>query len=237
MSDYLKIIQEKLGYQFKDIALLKLALTHSSYINEKKLPEHNERLEFLGDAVLELFISNRLYHKHTKEREGTLTNLRSKMVNEKSLSKIAKELSIGQALYMGKGEVSQGGRMRPALLADALEAIIGAIFLDGGYKNVNSALERIFKNTWPEPQSCLQKKSYKTLLQEYTQAHFQFTPEYQLISEEGPEHAKIFTVAFVSPSHKPQAALKTIGVGQNVKFAEHEAAKIALEKYTHSDLA
>lgn len=232
MSEFLKKIQEKLGYQFKDIALLKLALTHSSYINENRVSAHNERLEFLGDAVLELFISQSLYHKHPHEREGTLTNLRSKMVNEKTLSKIASEFSIGEALYMGKGEVAQGGRSRPALLADALEAIFGAIFLDAGYENTNKILEKIFKDTWPEPKACLQKKSYKTLLQEYTQAHFQFTPEYQLISEEGPEHAKTFTVAFSSPKNRPDLVfLKTFGIGHNVKFAEHEAAKQALIEY------
>jgi len=226
MSDFLLKIQEKLKYTFQDLNLLKLALTHSSFVNENNLTEHNERLEFLGDAVLELQISQILYHKYATEREGTLTSLRSRLVNEKSLAKLAKEFSLGNALYMGKGEENQGGRTRPALLADALEAIIGAVFLDGGYEKSQEVITTLFQNSWPEPNSCMQKKSYKTLLQEYTQAEFHFTPEYKLISESGPEHAKIFTVSYKAPDN-----YFVNGTGNSLKRAEHEAARLALEYY------
>ncbi len=226
MDDTLLKIQEKIGYTFNDIALLKLALTHSSFINETQRTEHNERLEFLGDAVLELQISQTLFHKHKTEREGVLTSLRSQMVNEKKLASLAKKLFIGQALYMGKGEESQGGRTRPALLADAFEAILGAVFLDGGYEKSQEVIMTLFKQSWPEPASHMQKKSYKTLLQEYTQAQFHFTPEYQLISEDGPEHAKIFTVSF-----KDSQGYFVTGSGNSLKKAEHEVARLALEYY------
>lgn len=226
MSDILLQIQKKLGYTFQDLNLLKLALTHSSFVNENHLIEHNERLEFLGDAVLELQISQILYRKYPTEREGTLTNLRSRMVNEKSLAKLAKEFSLGNALYMGKGEENQGGRNRPALLADALEAILGAVYLDGGYIKSQEVIILLFKNSWPEPTTCIQKKSYKTLLQEYTQAEFHFTPEYKLIAEHGPEHEKIFTVSYTAPNNYSVTA-----TGNSLKKAEHEAARLALEHY------
>ena len=226
MSDILLKIQRKLAYTFQDLNLLKLALTHSSFVNENNLPEHNERLEFLGDAVLELQISQTLYRKYPNEREGILTNLRARMVNEKSLAKLAKEFSLGDALYMGKGEEHQGGRNRLALLADTLEAILGAVFLDGGYEKSQEVIINIFKNSWPEPTSCIQKKSYKTLLQEYTQGQFSFTPEYKLISESGPEHEKIFTVCYQAPNN-----YSVIGIGNSLKRAEHEAARLALEYY------
>ena len=226
MSDILLKIQKKLAYSFQDLNLLKLALTHSSFVNENTLIEHNERLEFLGDAVLELQISQTLYRKYPLEREGTLTSLRSRMVNEKSLAKLAKEFSLGSALYMGKGEEAQGGRNRPALLADALEAVIGAVFLDGGYQKSQEVIMTLFENSWPEPTSCIQKKSYKTLLQEYTQAKFSFTPEYKLVSESGPEHEKIFTVRYHAPNN-----YTTAGIGNSLKRAEHEAARLALEYY------
>ena len=226
MSEVLQRIQTKLCYTFQDLSLLELALTHSSFVNENNLIEHNERLEFLGDAVLELQISQTLYHKYPAEREGTLTNLRSRMVNEKSLAKIAKAFSLGEALYMGKGEENQGGRNRPALLADALEAILGAVFLDGGYKTSQDVIMKIFEHSWPEPTACIQNKSYKTLLQEYTQAKFHFTPEYKLVAEHGPEHAKTFTVSYNAPDN-----YMATGIANSLKRAEHEAARIALEYY------
>ncbi len=223
----IQLLEEKIHYIFKDKELLKQALTHSSYINENNLSQmHNERLEFLGDAVLELTISKALYHKYPQEREGSLTQLRSKMVNEKSLAKLAKEIGLGSALLLGKGEEKQGGRTRPALLADALEALIGAVYLDKGIMQAESTILRLFENSFAKPSGSAQPKSYKTLLQEYTQGNFRFTPEYILLSDTGPEHAKVYTVQY-----KDHQGFSATGTGKSLKRAEHEAAKLALIHY------
>ncbi len=227
MNNNISMLEKAIDYKFKDDTLLIQALTHSSYINENNLDKnHNERLEFLGDAVLELQISKYLYQKFPNEREGILTNLRSGLVNEKSLAKIAKNINLGTFLNLGKGEEKQGGRTRSALLADALEALIGAVFLDGGYRSSQKLISTLFDTKHKEPEIKTQQKSFKTLLQEYTQANFHFTPEYKLISETGPEHSKKFTV-----SYDDKRGLKIEASGNSHKKAEHEAAKLALEFY------
>ncbi len=220
-------LEERIGYKFKNPDLLVQALTHSSYVNENNLAStHNERMEFLGDAVLELQISNTIYKKYPKAREGMLTNMRSNMVNEKNLANIAREIGLELALLLGKGEEKQGGRTRSALLADALEALIGAVFLDGGYRNSQKLIAKLFSSSLEKFCLNVQSKSYKNLLQEFTQANFHFTPSYKLISESGPEHSKIFTVSYTDHNKH-----EIISSGHSLKKAEHNVAKLALEYY------
>lgn len=222
----LEQLEKSLGYSFKNKELLLTALTHSSYINESKGKEHNERLEFLGDAILEIHISEELYKRFPKAREGVLTSMRSSMVNEKSLAHLARQLELPKYLLLGVGEENQGGRTRPALIADAFEAVLGAVYLDSGFETTKQTVSRLFQNKFPQEDVIVQKKAYKTLLQEFTQAHFHYTPEYELIGNSGPEHAKIFTVRYTSPQ-----GFSVTTSQSSIKKAEHEAARLALEKY------
>lgn len=222
----LQTLQNNLGYQFNDINLLITALTHSSYINEHSSSTHNERLEFLGDAILEIHISEELYTRFPHAREGILTHFRSQIVNEKSLAETARQLHIPAYLRLGIGEEQQGGRTRPALIADAVEAILGAIYLDSDFITSKKIVLALFDKKFPEQESVIQKKSYKTLLQELTQAHFAHTPKYELLAQEGPEHNKTFTVRYTSPQ-----GFSVTASHSSIKKAEHEAARLALEKY------
>ncbi len=226
MKQDLELLQKNYGYIFNNIELLQTALTHSSYINESDKKEHNERLEFLGDAVLEIHISEMLYHRFPHSREGALTHMRSSIVNEKSLAEKAKQLGIPHNILLGTGEEQQGGRNRPALIADAFEAILGAIYLDGGFSHTQKVIQHLFQNNIPKEEKTIQQKSYKTQLQELTQAYFKYTPEYEHIGSSGPEHAKKFTVRYTSP----QGFVLT-AEGSSIKKAEHEVAKLALLAY------
>ncbi|MDE5682039.1 MAG: ribonuclease III [Mailhella sp.] len=226
MQEKLILLQKELGYTFKNPGLLATALTHSSYINENSCSEHNERLEFLGDAILEIHISEELYKRFPNAREGVLTHFRSALVNEKSLAELAGQLHISDCLRLGIGEENQGGRTRPALIADALEAVLGAIYLDSNFEISKKIVLSLFKKKFPKQETIIQKKSCKTLLQEFTQAHFHYTPEYELVSKSGPEHNKIFTVRYDSPQ-----GFSITASSSSIKKAEHQTAKLALEKY------
>lgn len=226
MNNTYKELQTALDYTFNNICLLDTALTHSSYINENTAEEHNERLEFLGDAILEIHISEELFKRFPHAREGVLTHFRSCMVNEKSLAELAKKINIPAFLKLGIGEENQGGRKRPALIADAFEAVLGAIYLDSNFETSKKVVLSLFKDKFPKQETIIQKKSYKTLLQEFTQAHFKHTPEYELLAQSGPEHAKTFTVRYTSPQ-----GFSVTASHSSIKKAEHEAAKLALEKY------
>lgn len=226
MKQNLELLQKNYGYFFNNIELLKTALTHSSYINESNRKEHNERLEFLGDAVLEIHISEALYHRFPNSREGALTHMRSTIVNEKSLAEKAKKLGIPENLFLGTGEEQQGGRKRPALIADAFEAILGAIYLDSNFEITKKVINMLFQENFPKEEKKTQQKSYKTLLQEFTQAHFKYTPEYEHIGSSGPEHSKKFTVRYTSPK-----GFIITAEGSSIKKAEHEVAKLALQQY------
>lgn len=214
----------KIAPQQTDLYLL--ALTHSSYANERGLGmgAHNERLEFLGDAVLELAVSEALYALFPGLPEGKLTRYRAGLVCEESLSRLASELDLGVHLRLGKGEASSGGRQRPALLADALEALLGAVYLDLGFEAVREVVRCLFAPLFAElAQGCLHR-DYKTLMQEYTQAKLATTPEYRIVSEQGPDHSKVFVAQFVI---NDQALGQ--GSGRTKKEAEQEAAKEAYE--------
>ncbi len=223
MGGYLEL-QETLGYTFKNPSYLQMALTHSSSANENKKPSmHNERQEFLGDAVLELCVSWALFTRFPSAREGDLTKLRSSLVSTKSLANLARELHVDDYLRLGRGEESQGGRQRDTVLSDALEAVLGAVFEDGGYEAAYAVVQQIFSSHWPEHANQNLQKDYKTQLQEVIQRLHKDRPVYVLQSSSGPEHAKVYEVCLTLPHG--QVFLAT---GPSLKRAEQEAARRAL---------
>jgi len=206
-----------LGYTFKDEAHLRLALTHPS----TKLPD-NQRLEFLGDAVLEFCVSDMLYRKYPDLHEGELTARRAALVCERTLSVLARSLELGKVLVMGHGEEQTGGREKPSILADAMEAVLAAIYIDGGIRAAHQVILRLFA----EDEKLIAWRGHddKSALQEYTQANGLELPAYVIIAQEGPDHNRTFT-AQVSVLGKPVAT----GVGNSKKAAEQAAAKKALK--------
>jgi len=217
----LNIFQEKIGYQFKDEQLLRQALTHSSYANEKHLKKlsDNERLEFLGDAVLELTSSEFLFTHYPKLTEGQLTKLRASIVCEPTLAQCTEEIGLGEYLLLGKGEDQTGGRTRKSILSDAMEAVIGAIYLDGGFAN---AKEFVLKYVMTDIENKHLFYDSKTILQEVVQGeHEQLT--YVLLEETGPDHDKSFTVGVLIGNKEIST-----GTGHTKKAAEQEAAYQAL---------
>ena len=222
----LEEFERKIAYTFSDKNLLILALTHSSYANETKKGSHenNERLEFLGDSVLSIVVSEFLFHKYPDLPEGELTKLRASMVCEKALHVFAREIHLGEFLLLGKGEEHTGGRSRSSILADAFEAVIAAIFLDGGMDAAKRHIMRFIpKNPVAERQQPAGFHDYKTQLQEVVQKNPEEKVEYLLISECGPDHDKAFEVAVCLNSN-----VIGRGVGHSKKAAEQLAAKEAL---------
>jgi ribonuclease-3 len=215
---------------FKNQKLLEQAFIHRSYLNEAKgLRESNERLEFLGDSILSLVVSEYLYKTYPSYDEGILTNLRSLLVNTKSLSIVAKDLGFGQMLKVSKGEAEAGGRENPSLLADCFEAFIGALLLDQG---LEAAAKFIHENLLIKTVELIKQRSLKdpkSQLQEFTQAKKKGSPVYTVVLEEGPAHARIFTVE-VTVANKKYAQ----GSGKSKQEAEEEAAKVTLEMLEHS---
>ncbi|MGE4537815.1 MAG: ribonuclease III [Desulfovibrio sp.] len=219
-------LENALGHVFARPELLTTALTHSSYANERgEAAKHNERLEFLGDAVLELSVSEELFARFPESPEGELTLLRSQLVNESSLAAMALRLSLEDHILLGKGEENQGGRTRPSLLSDAFEAVIGALFLDGGYAAAKRFVDATFADVWPVRSVAPKTRDYKSRLQEYTQKVHKARPVYTLLGSEGPEHDKRFTVRLELPDGRGLKAVE-----KSVKKAEQMAARLALEK-------
>ncbi len=218
-------IEEGLNYQFKDRSLLATALTHSSYANEHEgdLP-HNERLEYLGDAVLELCVSTELFALFPEAREGDLTRMRARIVSQPFLAGLAREFGVDMALLLGRGEESQGGRERPSLLSDAFEALLGAVYLDGGFDAAVTVVRTVFNGKWPVQRQGGLKKDCKSLLQEVTQRRFKERPVYALVDSSGPEHAKVFTVRVTLPDNR-----EFTSDGPSLKRAEQLVAYLALE--------
>ena len=214
----LKKFQNKIGYNFKNIDYLKQALRHSSYSNENKMPKisSNERLEFLGDAVLELVTSEYLFANYPDVSEGELTKTRASLVCEPTLNLCAKEIDLGEYLLLGKGEDATGGRTRPSVVSDAMEAVIGAIYLDGGFTNAKEFIIK-FILTGIEDKKLFYDS--KTILQEIVQGEHYGVISYQLIGETGPDHDKIFTSALFLDDKKIET-----GSGRTKKAAEQEAA-------------
>lgn len=221
-------IQAKIEYKFNNVELLNWALTHSSYANEHKRFKitYNERLEFLGDSVLGLIVSDYIFIKYSNYPEGELTKLRATVVCEPSLSYVAKQIDLGKYMLLGKGEEVTGGRERVSILADAFEALIGSIYLDGRFNNakifVLKYMTGIIENAVDGRELFI---DYKTQLQEILQKKTKSKIEYKIISEEGPDHNKVFHTEVMVKN-------KTLGkgYGKSKKEAEQNAAKIALER-------
>jgi ribonuclease-3 len=219
-------LAERLGYRFRSSGLLEQALTHTSYLNEAADSSRgdNERLEFLGDAVLDLVISESFLSRFPEAPEGELSKLKARTVSEAALSRVARRLGLGHALVLGRGEELTGGRDKPSLLADALEAVIAAVYLDGGLDAARQVVLTTFADvsdhlTGPET------SDYKTELQEICQREFSALPVYRVLSETGPDHHKRFDVEL-----SIRGQVYGAGSGRSKKEAEQQAARHALEK-------
>ncbi|MCU0842149.1 MAG: ribonuclease III [Thiobacillaceae bacterium] len=212
-------MQARLGHAFSRRDLLVQALTHRSYS-----ARHNERLEFLGDGVLNCVIGHMLYDRFPALPEGRLSRLRANLVNQQTLNEIALELDLGQHLYLGEGEVRSGGRERPSILADALESLFGAAFLDGGFEAASGMIERLFEGRVAAIDPARQGKDAKTRLQEWLQSRRHVLPGYSLAEASGQAHAQTFTVE----CRIEALGLVTRGSGQSRKAAEQQAAEAAL---------
>ena len=214
-------VEKKIGYRFQKPELLTEALCHSSYANEKRTISCNERLEFLGDSVLSIVVSNHLFRNCTHLPEGELTKIRASLVCEKSLFEWAKSIGLGDYLLLGHGEDASGGRERPSILSDAFEAVIAAMFLDGGMDAVTPYILRFLPEKFDRPSDAF--TDYKTVLQEVIQQNPEERVEYVLVGEEGPDHAKQFRMEVRLNSN-----VIGRGTGKSKKIAEQMAAKEAL---------
>jgi ribonuclease III len=223
-------LEKNLGITFNNRELLKNALIHRSFLNENpQILQSNERLEFLGDAVLEFIVSEILFKQFSKEDEGHLTVLRSRLVNTTSLAATARQLDLGAMLFLSRGEEKSGGRENTSLLADTVEAILGAIYLDQGIDGAYVFVNSFIVTKIPE----IVKKSLKdakSLLQEYVQANGHSAPVYKTVTENGPDHAKTFTVE-VQVDRKPYAQ----GEGTSKQIAAQNAAQNALDRWTREN--
>lgn len=225
----MKELEQRLQYQFKNGNLLERALTHKSFANElKNATEHNEKLEFLGDAVLDLLIGELLFEKYPADSEGGLSKKRASIVNEEVLSDLATEMGLNKMMLLGKGETLTGGSKKPRLVSSSFEAIVGAIYLDGGFEVTKTIVRREFSPLIDSICSAEDFfKDYKTRLQELVQKSLKETPRYELLSEEGPPHDRVFRVCV-----KVQSEVWAEGTGRSKKHAEQDAAKTALvEKF------
>ena len=232
MADQVEL-EQKIGFSFHNPAYLELALIHSSYINENPClaAESNERLEFVGDAVLGLVIAERLYQDFPRSAEGELTRLRAALVRRETLAQMARKIDLGAYLSLGIGEEAGGGRDKSANLAGAFESLIAAIYLDQGLESARSFILGLFGPEIYQQAYRAVGTDYKSKLQEIMQAHSQITPTYFLMETVGPEHDKQFTVEV----RAGEEALGR-GTGKSKKLAEMEAARSALEKYPRNKL-
>ena len=219
----METLESKLGYTFKDRSLLENALTHSSYANENKSSMgSNERLEFLGDSILGMVTADFLFRRHAQLPEGDLTRLRAALVREESLAEVADRLDLGEYLRLGKGESAGGGRERPSIRADAVEAVLAAVYLDGGLEEARKLIHRLILDR--EEEKTVQR-DYKTALQELVQREAGRILTYRLTGESGPDHAKEFAVEV-----DLNGAVVGKGIGRSKKEAEQMAAKAAMDR-------
>lgn len=220
-------LEERLGYRFRRAELLAEALRHSSYANEHRGTENvsNERLEFLGDSVLGFVTAEYLFRKHPTSPEGELTRIRAALVCEQSLHEVAQKLELGRYLKLGNGEESGGGRTRPSILADATEAVIAAVYLDGGLEAASALIHRVLLDCEREEVVEEKRRDYKTALQEFVQRTPGRTAAYKLAGETGPDHCRVFVME-VSVDGRTVGR----GEGHSKKEAEQMAARAALEK-------
>jgi len=221
----LRDLEEHMGYLFEKTDLLDEALTHKSYANEAGVPvPDNERLEFLGDAVLDLTVSHLLYEFRPPLSEGEMSKVRAYLVKEESLMRVAEAFDLGGHLRLGKGEEQTGGRSKPSILADAFEALLAAIYLDGGFELAYRFAEGIFRPVILETGTGALDKDYKTRLQEFCQSRYGKAPGYRLVGESGPDHDKVFEVEILVGTRSLGR-----GRGRSKKEAEQRAAQDALE--------
>jgi len=227
----LTALQGKLSYTFRNMDLLSTALTHRSYVNENPQSgaSDNERLEFLGDAVLGLCVSDLLMKKHADFDEGTLSKIRSLMVNEKPLADLAAQLGLGDCLLLGRGEEHSGGRAKESLQANAFEAVIAAIYLDSSFSKTKTLIRRLMKPLMNDQALAAQSFDYKTALQELCQKKYKSAPLYTLLAESGPDHDKIFEIEVAAGD-----SVREIGRGKSKKDAQKQAAQKAWESL-HSE--
>ncbi|MGD9950684.1 MAG: ribonuclease III [Desulfobulbus sp.] len=219
-------LQDRIGYQFRDLRLLQLSLIHSSFAFERLDDgRHNETQEFLGDAVLDLAVGYILFIRFPEMREGKLTRIRSALVNEHGLAERAREIDLGQHLLLGKGEDASNGRDKSSILSCAYEALVGALFLDGGYDEALSFVRRFFEPHIDQHQERLESADAKSALQELLQERHNEGPEYVLVSEEGPAHARLFSISV----NFRDASLGS-GQASSKKEAEQQAARAALKQ-------
>ncbi len=216
----IKKLEKSLDYQFKNKDLIIEALTHKSY----KKPYNNERLEFLGDAVIDLIVGEYLFKKFSDVNEGELSKLRASLVNEKGLERLAKKIDLGKYIFISLAEENNHGREKPSLLSNAFEAIVGAIYLESGLDKAKEIVLKILEEVYPKIDLKSIFKDYKTTLQELTQAEFGTTPEYTLIGSFGPDHKKEFEIEVSIKGRK-----LAIARGKSKKDAQQKAAKKALD--------
>ncbi len=226
--EQIRLLLKELGWETGDLKLYIQALTHTSYAHEKGHSHvNNERLEFLGDAVLELIISDYLFYTYPQMAEGNMTKLRADLVCEASLARIAFSLNLGRYLRLGKGERAGGGSSRPSLLSDAVEALIGALYIDLGLEKTREYVLKLYEPILNDLSEGILSRDFKTLLQEYSQAGLAITPDYAIVAESGPDHQKEFE-SVVMLSEKVVGR----GKGRSKKEAEQAAAKEAWNQLT-----
>lgn len=221
-------LEEKIGHAFKDRHLLIAALTHKSFTNENPglERENNERLEFIGDAVLSMVISNHLYKKYPELNEGALSKVRANLVNESSLATIAMKMGLGKYLFLGKGEEGTGGRDKGSLLSDALEAVIAGIYLDSGIRHVTQVVLNHFRDLIEMVVTQKHPYDFKTTFQELCQEHFGILPDYKLTQTSGPDHNRLFVMDL-----SVKGKVLGVGSGKSKKEAQQQAARQALEEF------
>ncbi len=217
----IKKLEDRLNYSFKNKKLIIEALTHKSY----KQPYNNERLEFLGDAVLDLIVGQYLFERFKNHDEGKLSKMRASLVNEGGFTRLAEHIGLGNQLFLSNAEENNGGRSKPSLLSNAFEAIIGALYLEAGLDEAKKISIQLLEEVHPDISLDTLFKDYKTTLQEMTQALFGTTPEYKLVRSHGPDHKKEFEIAVIVDGKEYARSS-----GKSKKIAQQEAAAIAIEK-------
>ena len=229
MPEDIEKVKLKINYNFKNKALLREALTHRTYAVENSLPYDNQRLEFLGDAVLEIILSEYIFHLYPEAKEGELTKMRSAMVNQYSLAALARTIDLGIFMITGKGEKESGGCDRDSTLSDLFEALIGAFYIDANLEIVKEFVLELVKKEYPDPKALLLDLNPKGILQEYSQKKWNEPPIYEILSVSGPDHAPVFTVEVIIDQ------IRALATASSRKQAEIEAAKNAITVISKKD--
>ena len=228
--EQLDSLQDRIKFKFSDIKLLNKALTHSSYANENSEPiKHNERLEFLGDSVLDILVSDYLVNRYSEFAEGTLSKIRAAVVNETCLARLAKNIKLGNYLLLGRGENLSGGREKASILADTFEALAGAVFCDGRFDAASNIFLPLLVEEITKTAQSWSFRDFKSDLQEYTQNKLICIPSYKVVREIGPDHAKKFEVVVIIKNE-----VEGKGFGRSKKEAEQAAAKMAMRNYSEN---